>query len=812
MDRLAAVPTDDLAARLSAIAGLREVLPSAEAAGAASARGMLGRLTVVEADAFSLDLRGEGDAATLIPILHRAGAGGAILLPDDRARVFGEDRFHRFAEARPLYSLGDDWVVVLAPPLRRALAAVRRVASGPAASRRALLAAPRAFLREELGDDVDDTVLESVFRETEAWSSRVVGLGLWRKRVLPWVPLATTDWFGPETGGSASGAARPRGGIVVDGSPVPLSASEAAALALRVEAAISQGRPAVTVEIDGKQVELPADHDTLAALHAAEVAAMGRESARPTSKEPEEAEALLIRANEEALDVEGEVARRPASPSGLPAPLATVPKPHQAEGIAWLQRAWTAGLPGVLLADDMGLGKTLQGLAFLAWLRAGMASGAIPRAPVLIVAPTGLLENWRAEHDRHLAAPGLGRLLPAYGRGLAEIRDAGPDGRPALDAGAIRDADWVLTTYETLRDYDRDFGRIRFAALLFDEAQKIKTPGIRLTDAAKAMNADFRVALTGTPVENRLADLWCIVDAVHPGCLDDLKSFSARWERGDDPGRLATLKATLDRGVGGFPPLMLRRMKEDRLPDLPPREDRVVAENMGDVQRAAYDAAVQTARGDARPGAVLEALTRLRAVCLHPDPEGSADDASFIATSARLRVAARALDAIAAAGERALVFLDDLAIQSRLAGVLQRRYRLPSTPMIISGEVSGRARQDRVDRFQSGPPGFDVMLLSPRAGGVGLTLTRANHVIHLSRWWNPAVEDQCTGRVLRIGQERPVTVHIPMAILPSGSRSFDENLHALMERKRNLMRDALLPPTPTRGEERELLERTLDSA
>ena len=172
---------------------------------------------------------------------------------------------------------------------------------------------------------------------------------------------------------------------------------------------------------------------------------------------------------------------------------------------------------------------------------------------------------------------------------------------------------------------------------------------------------------------------------------------------------------------------------------------------------------------------------------------GVFDDA-LIAGSSRLQVGMAALDEIAAPREAALVFLDDLDLMARLTGVLQRRYTLPDTPMTINGKVNGTARQARVNRFQSAPKGFDVMLLSPRAGGVGLTLTRANHVIHLARWWNPAVEDQCNGRVLRIGQERPVTIYLPLAVLPDGRASFDDNLHSLLARKRKLMHDALLPP------------------
>jgi len=185
--------------------------------------------------------------------------------------------------------------------------------------------------------------------------------------------------------------------------------------------------------------------------------------AKPVS----ENEALVIKPNEQEIQVEGYFAKRSAPPLGLPAGLASRLKHHQVEGLDWLQKAWASGRPGVLLADDMGLGKTFQSLAFLAWLREGMASGAIERAPILVVAPTGLLENWRAEHDRHLSVPGLGHCVQAYGRALANIRKVSPEGRPNIDVEALRRADWVLTTYETLRDYDRDFGQIRFSTLLF---------------------------------------------------------------------------------------------------------------------------------------------------------------------------------------------------------------------------------------------------------------------------------------------------------------------------------------------------------
>ncbi len=803
-------PTSDVAAKLCAIAKLRAALPEAESQGGPTVRGLLGKMTILQADSFSLDLQGDGDNLRLVPLLHgRTDDGQGLLFDADKQRAFGEDQFQRFSDARPVYTLGNGLYVVLEPNLKRALSEVRRVCAGSARLKRTFFSEPRSFLRETLGDDVNDTVLESIFNETAAWSERVIGLGLWEKRVIPWIPLGGTDWFSNED--TAANAERPprQIGISIDGTYVPLTPDQAKEIGAQIDEAMVAGRATVEIETDQGKISVPANLTTLQALHAVELSALKKPT--PDEKPAAEQNVLLIRPNENQLEIGAGMVKRPCPKLGEPSSLSTPPKPHQTEGLKWLQSAWATGLPGVLLADDMGLGKTLQSLAFLAWLREGMAAGLIEKAPILIVAPTGLLANWLAEHDRHLAPPRLGSCLKAYGNDLSKVRTRGPDGRPSINAAAIRAADWVLTTYETLRDYDRDFGQVRFAALLFDEAQKIKTPGVRLTDAAKAMNSEFKIALTGTPVENRLADLWCISDTVHPGCLQDLRSFSARFERDPDVEKLKELKRVLDHGPDGRPPLMLRRLKEDRLPELPVIHEHVHATTMLGVQRDAYGQTIQNAREAQRRGAVLEALQALRRICLHPEPGSMADDAAFIAASARLKSAFSILDDVANKSEKALVFLDDLEIQARLVGMIQRRYSLAQAPLVINGNVDGRSRQARVDRFQKVSRQFDVMLLSPRAGGVGLTLTSANHVIHLSRWWNPAVEDQCTGRAHRIGQTKPVHVHIPMALLPEGRRSFDQNLHALLARKRTLMREALLPPSATEAEREHLLAETISN-
>ena len=234
---------------------------------------------------------------------------------------------------------------------------------------------------------------------------------------------------------------------------------------------------------------------------------------------------------------------------------------------------------------------------------------------------------------------------------------------------------------------------------------------------------------------------------------------------------------------------------------------------MGPKQAATYRTVVSRAvASQGSPGTMLEALHGLRNTSLLAGtigPSGLTD--ADIEESARLRAMVRILDEVAARREKALVFVDLLDLQEALIPYLQQRYALPRPPLCISGKVSGQRRQSRVDEFQAGDPDrFDVMILSPKAGGVGLTLTAANHVIHLSRWWNPAVEDQCSDRAYRIGQTKTVRIYYPMAIHPEfGPHSFDRNLHELLARKRLLSRTVLAPPTATTQEIEELFTQSV---
>lgn len=823
VDAVQATPSQDMDERFRIWGRLQQLLPE-ETRRSIEVDGYLRSTRIAHAARFSLELESGADGFTFSPLLYGPGTAAAdpyredtapseteSLLPPAQQRLFAGRRFPESADCKPRYALGTGWYVILDEGVRQALGVVRRAQSADRETRRQFARNPRAFLRQTLGEQLDEEAIDALFVETAEYSARVEDVGLWTPVALPWVKKPTEPWL-PETRGLRIGDRH-----------VPMQPAELPQL----EAAIRQAISLNEASVDWHGTQIPASESTLAAIHelarpdtpADDGQSATREDAEVASPEGERERVVL----QIASHFEDVTYRRTLKPrrsplaDGPPAALVTAPKPHQVDGIAWLQQRWREGMPGVLVADDMGLGKTLQALAFLAWLRDGMQAGAVPSRPILVVAPTGLLKNWEEEHVRHLAEPGLGHPLRGYGPELRGLRAAGRGnelqlGRALLDADRLRAAEWILTTYETMRDYQHSFGAVRYAAVVFDETQRIKTPGSLMTNAAKALNGDFIVAMTGTPVENRLADLWCIVDAAVPGLLLDLKSFSAEFEDGADADTLASLKARLTEGTAAAPPVMLRRLKADHLPGLPVKHEHVLPEVMPREQAIAYRDAVGAARADGgKGGHILEALHRLRGISLHPfDPDDARDD-GYVDQSARFRVMFQVLDRAHLAGEKCLVFLEDLAMQSYLAALLQRRYRLARLPMLINGGVAGADRQGRVNAFQSGgTSGFDVMILSPRAGGVGLTLTAANHVIHLSRWWNPAVEDQCTDRVYRIGQEREVHVYLPQARHPEfDGQSFDCKLHALLDRKRALSRDLLAPPLDATRDAAELFRQTV---
>ena len=750
---------------------------------------------IVRADTFTLDLSESGDVLP-VPLAHPSSPTETEpsqepavepILPSAAQRSFS-DRFLKMSGAQARYALEGGWYVVLSPPLRRALEVVKEYQHRPVEERRAFFSNPQAVLKEQLGDLLTDSELEGLFQETPLYlSQRIQYLGEWHPKICAYVMPANQPWLPPE---------EIRIAIPLKDRVVEVAVKDIPELLGALKEADDKGEGHVSYH--GQNI--PATPETLEAFQRVTrptgTETEGTKTPEPGSSSPELVPIIID--NIESLEYQSAGSRPRGTAGGQPAVLrVTSLYEHQRHGLEWLQEHWAAGSPGALLADDMGLGKTLQALGFLAWVRELMESGAYPQRPFLVVAPTGLLKNWEAEAERHLAAPGLGTPMSLYGSALKDLIH-----RSHLEQiQALNTVEWALTTYETLRDRIQLFLGVSWGVVVFDEAQKIKNPSARMTEMAKALEADLTLAMTGTPVENRLADLWSIVDTTNPGLLGPLSEFHRKYEQParKDPEMASSLAELLTKDT--CPPVMLRRLKEDHLKGLPAKEEVILEESMGGDQAAAYRAVVNRALANrGTRGAMLEALHGMRRTSLLATPLGPSGltDAD-VNGSARLRSMIQVLDKIAAHGEKALIFVELLELQEALIPYLQQRYDMPRPPLRISGKVSGCRRQSRVEEFQSGRPGdFDVMLLSPKAGGVGLTLTAANHVIHLTRWWNPAVEDQCSDRAYRIGQTKTVYIYYPIAIHPEyGHYSFDRNLHNLLARKRLLSRTALAPPTAT---------------
>ncbi|MEW6219852.1 MAG: SNF2-related protein [Thermodesulfobacteriota bacterium] len=490
-------------------------------------------------------------------------------------------------------------------------------------------------------------------------------------------------------------------------------------------------------------------------------------------------------------------------------------KEHQRVGLAWLQHLWrhrtSQGVRGALLADDMGLGKTLQLLAFIAWHLEKESHHALP---ALVVAPVSLLDNWRQEIDRFFD-PRLGQeVLPLYGALLRERKltrhemseVAGHGVRGLLRPGWRHDKRLVLTTYETLRDLEISLAQEPWSIVVCDEAQKIKTPGALMTHAAKAQNALFRIACTGTPVENSLADLWCLFDFIQPGLLAALSTFCRAYRRPietkseDERARLDELRRLIE-------PQVLRRLKDD-IADLPPRQVEETGKRLplSTWQRQLYGQAVAEARGTAPAAtaaprantAILGLLHRLRSICAEPREPGTAPDLRLpmrehCARSPKLDWLLRELEAIRQRQEKAIVFTEFRDLQRALQHRIRERFGF--SPAIVNGstrtgeDAGEQSRQRLIDSFQT-QSGFGVIILSTTAIGFGVNIQGANHVIHFTRAWNPAKEDQATDRTHRLGQTRTVHVYYP-TVHADDFETFEVKLDALLERKRALARDML---------------------
>ena len=712
-------------AKMLAWGELRRLLPDDT-----SVDGYLNETSIVLASGIELQIRLDSDGfPTVDPIPGRISQLDDIesgprrrfleVLPKARVADF-QRRFASLHRVSRRYSAGAGSYVIFSRSAVRVLEAVRELQGAPGPERLQAIQSIDSFIRARLDADeqTEDLDLDEVFH-SEGFGDRVRGIGAWQPRTVPWVRRQGNVWIPADEPGTRDSE---------------LSSDEIQQLLSLLEAAQAHGEAAV--EFKGRTHPTTPEHLAFLrsllppeAPNCPESGAEDAQSVPPGVSEggdddfsvacvapdpvgrvepycPKGDRVLIVHDNLDHVTYERRAGSRPGDVGRLPTALHTPLHPHQSHALRWLQSHWTLGTPGALLADDMGLGKTLETLSFLAWIRDLQRRGLVAPSPMLIVAPTGLLQNWIAEAARHLDADGLGFVLQAFGTGLRSLRgpaNGGPLpsesslGLATLDLGEIRAADCVLTTYETLRDYQLSFGQVTWCAAVFDEAQKIKNPAARVTDAALAMNIDFAITMTGTPVENRPADVWSLIERCQPGVLRSLKDFSSTYERTDTTEEvLSDLRSRLqDRDS---PPVMLRRLKEDHLESIPMKHEHKRVAIMPAAQAAAYADAIDSSR---REGvSALETIQRLRSISLHPAKPFGVDPDAYIRESARLSETFKILDEIRRINERALIFVESIAIQDFLCTAIPREFGLPHRIMVINGQVSGKSRQTRVDNFR----------------------------------------------------------------------------------------------------------------
>ncbi len=441
-------------------------------------------------------------------------------------------------------------------------------------------------------------------------------------------------------------------------------------------------------------------------------------------------------------------------------------RPYQVRGYSWLAflRRW--GL-GACLADDMGLGKTIETLALI---QREWEAGS--KQPVLLVCPTSVVGNWHKEAARFTP-----QLPVMVHHGVARAKGA------AFQVEAQKQA-MVISSYALLQ---RDFEilkQVPWAGVLLDEAQNIKNPETKQARAARALPANYRIALTGTPVENTVGDLWSIMEFLNPGFLGTQAEFKRTFfmpiQTNRDPEAVGRLK----RLTG---PFLLRRLKTDKaiIADLPEKLEMKVFCTLTKEQASLYAAVVQeavpeidSAEGIQRRGVILAALSKLKQVCNHP-AQFLGDNSALPGRSGKLARLTEMLEEMLAVGDRALVFSQFAEMGALLRRHLQETFG--REVLFLHGAVPKPQRDRMIERFQADGDGPPIFILSLKAGGTGLNLTRANHVFHFDRWWNPAVENQATDRAFRIGQTRNVQVHKFLCI-----GTLEEKIDEMIERKKDI--------------------------
>ena len=444
-------------------------------------------------------------------------------------------------------------------------------------------------------------------------------------------------------------------------------------------------------------------------------------------------------------------------------------RPYQKKGVSWLAYLNKFGL-GACLADDMGLGKTIELIALLLHERAGKRVKKL--APTLLICPMSVVGNWQMEVERF--APSL-KVMVHHGAD----RHTGK-----IFAREAKKHDLVISTYALAHRDEETISNVSWQHVVLDEAQNIKNPAAKQTQAIKKFVAEHRIALTGTPVENRLSELWSIMDFLNPGYLKSAKHFRTNFALPIERYR-RNERAELLRDI--IQPFVLRRLKSDPtiIKDLPEKMEMKVYYNLTKEQASLYEAVVaemmgqiEDSEGIERKGLVLATLMKLKQITNHP-ALFLQDGSPLPGRSGKLARLEAMLEEVLAEGDKALIFTQFAGM-----GVMLRHYlqdKLGCETLFLHGGTTKKQRDAMIRRFQTDPHGPPLFILSLKAGGIGLNLTAANHVFHFDRWWNPAVENQATDRVFRIGQRKNVQVHKFICI-----GTLEERIDQMIERKKEL--------------------------
>lgn len=747
---------------------------------------------VIAPDRIEVDIEQDGDSFQVAP------------------RVPGVDndafqkRFKRFPKPRPTYPTsqsGKKARVAFSGKQQEALGRLKRYERAEGESRKALI--ERA-----------ETILDPDVFDLDQFSKRVVELGYYKPTFFPFISPYKSQWIP---------------GVLVETSPEERKEvrfeSEKALNEFHeaLEDAKAQGETSVSwSDIDIPIVEGERIANTAARqFETPETPVTKQEDSGDVAHE----QVLIIRSNvddEEYSEVGPVLATEDFAHEYYPPPdlkSAFSPREHQKAGIAWMQSLFDQRYSGGLLADDMGLGKTFQVLSFIKWHN---ESKNHEGKPYLIVAPVALLENWEKEYEKFFEpSPPLVDTL--HGQPLRDLVHGDVESHWGKGADKLSKGGLYLTTYGSLRRYQLLYGAVDWAFVALDEAQRIKNPSTQVTSAAKALKAEFKLPMTGTPVENSLVDLWCLVDFAVPGLLGSAKSFAKTYQNPlrDEDTDLQALGEQLRSDLGIY---IKRRLKSQVADELPEKRVHRSSTAMPAVQYQRYLIEIEQAdearqSGEGGGADVLRALHAMRIISDHPYlADRRIDDIPsnvLIPKSAKLGQTVEILNRIRRKGEKAILYADRKVTQRMLAKVLHEVYNIRpriingDTPAGNTGSASQKTRQQLIDEFET-RDGFGATVMSPIAAGVGLNITAANHVIHYARHWNPAKEDQATDRVYRIGQEKDVHVYYPMCTIPNDAfQSFDLILDDLLKRKRALADASLFPSERVEVEPGDLYDSTL---